>query len=146
MDCAPIALSGIGPLPRLPFGDATAMLHQAQYLVYGLLYDTVYYGGDAEQSRLSSTFGYLDPPYGIGAVASAKQTFSRFILVFPLVRKLLVYLHSVDSTTPLVGLDLQHSLFVTNGSLDIHIYRSQHAQLRRVPQDTRLLYLPRKRP
>ena len=25
MDCAPVTLSGIGPLPRLPSGDATAL-------------------------------------------------------------------------------------------------------------------------
>ena len=58
-------------------------VHLAQYLGYGLLDYAVYYGGYAELARLSSLFGYLYPPYGIGAVTSAKQTFGQFILVFP---------------------------------------------------------------
>ena len=82
------------------------LIHQAQYLGYGLLDDAVHYGGDAELSRLSSFFGYLYPPCWVGAVASAEQTFCQFILVFTQVGKQLVHLHSVDSTTPLVGLDL----------------------------------------
>ena len=58
-------------------------VHQAQNLGYGLLDYAVNHGGYAELARLASFFGYLYPPYGIGAVASAKQTFSYFFLVFP---------------------------------------------------------------
>ena len=53
MDCAPIALSGIGPLPHLPFGDATALLHQAQYqAMISLRYS--FYGGWRNVKILSS--------------------------------------------------------------------------------------------
>ena len=53
MDCAPIALFGIGPLPHLPFGDATALLHQAQYLGNDLLRYS-FYGGWRNVKMLSS--------------------------------------------------------------------------------------------
>ena len=71
-----------------PRSEAVACLrelrfvHQAQYLGYGLLDYAVNHGGYAELTRLASFFGYLYSPYGIGAVASAKQTFSYFFLVF----------------------------------------------------------------
>ena len=53
MDCAPIALLGIDPLPRLPFGDATALLHQAQYqAMISLRYS--FYGGWRNVKILSS--------------------------------------------------------------------------------------------
>ena len=81
-------------------------VHQAQHLGYGLLDDAVNNGGYAELARLASILGYIYPPYGIGAVASALQTFSYFILVFSQIWKQFVYIHSVDSTAPLVGLDL----------------------------------------
>ena len=53
MDSAPIVLSGIDPLPRLPFGYATALLHQAQYqAMISLRYS--FYGGWRNVKILSS--------------------------------------------------------------------------------------------
>ena len=94
-------------------------VHQAQYLGYGLLDDAVNHGGYAELARLASLFGYLYPPYGIRAVAFAKQTFGYFILVSTQIRKQLLYFHSVDSSAPLVGLDLSVRSVKVVGSQDI---------------------------
>ena len=94
-------------------------VHQAKHLRYGLLDYAVNNGGYAELARLASLFGYLYPPYGIRAVSSAKQTFSYFFLVFTQIRKQLFYFHSVDSTAPLVGLDLSVRSVKVVGSQDI---------------------------
>ena len=62
-------------------------VHQAQHPGDVLLDDAVNHGGYAKLARLAAILGYLYPHYGIGAVASAHQTFSYFILVFSQVRK-----------------------------------------------------------
>ncbi len=84
-------------------------VHQAQNLGYGLLDYAVNHGGYAEPARLASLFGYLYPPYGIGAVASAKQTFSYFFLVFPQIWQQLYSLDLLASVRIAIGLwfDLQ---------------------------------------
>ena len=58
------------------FGSYTRL----ENLGYGLLDYAGSTGGYAELAPLASFFGYLYPPYGIGAVASNEQTFSYFFL------------------------------------------------------------------
>ena len=80
------------------------LVHQAKHLGYGLLDDAVYYGGYTKLPSLAFLFGYLYPSYWIGAIASAKQTFSYFVLVFSQVWQPLGFVHSVYSTLPLLAL------------------------------------------
>ena len=79
----------------------------------------VNHGGYAELARRAAFFVDLYPPYGIGAVASAKQTFSYFFLVCPQIWQQLLYFHSVDSTAPLVCLDLFVCSVKVVGSEDV---------------------------
>lgn len=88
-------------------------------LNYGLLYDAGNHGRHAGLARRSVILGYPCPPHGIGAVASAKQTFCHFILVGSQVWQKVPYFHLVGSTTPLVGLDLCVRPVKVIGSQDI---------------------------
>lgn len=52
-----------------------------QYLVYGLLHQTVNYCGYSQEAHLAFVFGYLYPPGQVRAVCAAKQGTNKLIPV-----------------------------------------------------------------
>ena len=112
--CAPARAETIAPVREF------RLVHQAQYLRYGLLDDAVNNGGNAELAHLASVLGDFYPADGIRTVLAVQQTFNYFHLVASQIWEQLLHIHHVNATTPLVRLNL----FV--GSVKVLALASDH--------------------
>ena len=111
--CVPPWTEAIAPVGEF------RLIHQAQYLRYGLLDDAVNYGRNTELTHLASVLGYLYPADGIRTVFAVQQTFNYFHLVAPQIWEQMLHIHPVNATAPLVRLDLSVSSVKVVGSQDV---------------------------
>ena len=89
------------------------LIDGSQYLVYGLLHQTVYYCRYSQQAHLAIVFGYFYPFHWVRTVRAVHQGTDEQVLIGQEPWEQLLTRHLVDTTTALVS----HHCFV--GSVEI---------------------------
>ena len=79
------------------------LIDGSQYLVYGLLHQTVYYCKYSQQAHLAIVFGYFYPFHWVRTVRAVHQGTDEFILIGLEPWEQLSTRHLVDTTTTLVS-------------------------------------------
>ena len=78
------------------------LIDGSQYLVYGLLHQTVYYCRYSQQAHLAIVFGYFYPFHWVRTVRTVHKGTDEFILIGQEPWEQLLTRHLVDTTTALV--------------------------------------------
>ena len=89
------------------------LIDGSQYLVDGLLHQTVYYCRYSQQAHLAIVLGYFYPFHWVRTVRTVHQGTDEFILIGQEPWEQLLARHLVDTTTALVS----HHCFV--GSIEV---------------------------
>ena len=79
------------------------LIDGSQYLVDGLLHQTVYYCGYSQQAHLAIVFGYFCPSHWVRTVRTVHQGTDEQVLIGQELWEQLLTRHLVDTTTAFVS-------------------------------------------